>query len=128
MPGFPDKFEPFYKSPPGSMVSSNASRLMGSIIRPLRRISQRDRNREIRWHDTVPSGWAMEQGDTTLSHKILEFFYEKMQFLGSERPGRQKDEEKYPNGYRSLPKQMYGENYQVLPEEREKKAEKRRQP
>jgi hydrogenase small subunit len=125
MPGFPDKFSPFYKTPPGSTVSSNASRLMGSIIRPLRRISQRERNREIRWHDTVPSGWAMQQGDMSLSHKILEFFYEKMQFLGSERPGRQSAEEKFPAGYKSLPERLYGKDYQVLPEEREKKAEER---
>ncbi len=125
MPGFPDKFSPFYVSPPGSLFSSNASRLMGSIIRPLRRISQRERNREIRWHDIVPSGWAMEQGDMSLSHKILEFFYEKMQFLGSERPGRQIAEEKFPAGYRSLPERLYGKDYQVLPEEREKKAKER---
>ncbi len=125
MPGFPDKFSPFYKSPPGSTVSSNASRLLGSIIRPLRRISQRERNREIRWHDTVPSGWASEQGDVSLTHKILEFFYEKMQFMGSEKPGRQSAKEQFPAGYRSLPERLYGEDYQVLPEEREKKAEKR---
>ncbi len=125
MPGFPDKFSPFYVSPPGSTVSSNGSRLLGAIIRPLRRISQRERNREIRWHDTVPSGWAMEQGDTSLSHKILEFFYEKMQFWGGEHPGRQKPEEKFPSGYRSLPERLYGKDYQVLPEEREKKAKNR---
>ncbi|MGI8408875.1 MAG: hydrogenase expression protein HypE [Pyrinomonadaceae bacterium] len=125
MPGFPDKFSPFYKSPPGSAVSSNASRLLGSIIRPLRRISQRERNREIRWHDTVPSGWAMDKGDVSLTHKILEFFYEKMQFMGSEKPGRQSVKEQFPLGYRSLPERLYGEDYQVLPEEREKKAEKR---
>jgi hypothetical protein len=100
---------------------------MGSIIRPLRRISQRERNREIRWHDTVPSGWAMEQRDTTLSHKILEFFYEKMQFFGSHRPGRELREENLPPGYRSLPEQVYGKDYQVLPAERAKKAEKREQ-
>jgi len=125
MPGFPDKFSPFYKSPPGSTVSSNASRLLGSIIRPLRRISQRERNREIRWHDTVPSGWASEQGDVSLTHKILEFFYEKMQFMGSQRPGPHSAKEHFPAGYRSLPERLYGEDYQVLPEEREKKAEKR---
>jgi len=128
MPGFPDKFSPFYKSPPGSTVSSNASRLLGSIIRPLRRISQRERNREIRWHDTVPSGWATEKGDVSLSHKILEFFYEKMQFMGSVPPAEQRLEEKFPAGHKPLPERVYGKaDYQVLPEEREKLAEKRRQ-
>jgi hydrogenase small subunit len=125
MPGFPDKFSPFYKAPPGSMLSSNASRLLGSIIRPLRRISQRERNREIRWHDTVPSGWAMEQGRMSLSHRILEFFYNAMQFRGADKPGRQKPEEQFPSGYEILPERKYGKDYQVLPEERAKKAERR---
>ena len=125
MPGFPDKFSPFYKAPPGSMLSSNASRFLGSLVRPLRRISQRERNREIRWRDTVPSGWAAEQGGTSLSHKLLEFFYEKMQFWGGNRPGRQRPEERFPSGYRVLPEQRYGEDYQVLPEERARKADRR---
>jgi hydrogenase small subunit len=125
MPGFPDKFSPFYKSPPGSLVSSNASRLLGSIIQPLRRISQREHNREIRWHETVPTGWAMERGDTSLTHKILEVFYEAMQFQGSKRPERD-PQKKFPSGYRSLPGRVYGDSdYQVLPEERAKEAEKR---
>ncbi|MBI4507454.1 MAG: hydrogenase expression protein HypE, partial [Chloroflexi bacterium] len=47
MPGFPDKFAPFYKAPPGSTVSSTATRVVGSFIRPLRRISQRDRSRTV---------------------------------------------------------------------------------
>ncbi len=125
MPGFPDKFSPFYKSPPGSLLSSNASRLLGSIIRPLRRISQRERNREIRWHETVPSGWAMEKGDVSLTHKILEFFYEAMQFQGAKKPGRELPEEQFPSGYITLPEQKYGKDFQLLPEDRAKKAEKR---
>ena len=127
MPGFPDKFSPFYKSPPGSLVSSNASRLLGSIIRPLRRISQRERNREIRWHDTVPSGWAMEKGGMSLSHRILEVFYEAMQFQGGKAPERD-PQKKFPPGYESLTHRVYGDgDYNLLPEERAKKAEKRDQ-
>ena len=122
MPGFPDKFSPFYKTPPGSVVSTYGSRALGTIVRNLRRISQRERNREIRWHDTVPSGWAMEKGDTSLSHKILEFFYGKWQYLGSERPGRQGPEQQLPSGYKTPPEEKYGPDYQVLPEERAKKA------
>ena len=125
MPGFPDKFSPFYKAPPGSMLSSNASRLMGSIVRNLRRISQRERNREIRWRDTVPSGWAMQRGKESLTHRILEVFYEAMQFQGANRPGRQRPEEQFPSGYRVLPEQKYGKDYQLLPEERAKRAERR---
>jgi hydrogenase small subunit len=125
MPGFPDKFAPFYKAPPGSMLSSSASRLMGSIIRPLRRISQRERNREIRWHGSVPSGWASAQGDTSLAHKILEFFYETWQFKGGDTRKRRVSDERFPSGYTSLPERTYGGDYQVLPEDRERKVEKR---
>ncbi|HET9533115.1 MAG TPA: hydrogenase expression protein HypE [Blastocatellia bacterium] len=125
MPGFPDKFSPFYKTPPGSLFSTYNSRILGSFVRALRRISQRERNREIRWRDEVPSGWAAAQGDMTLTHKILEFFYEKWQFWGANRPGRQLPEEQFPGGYRILPEQKYGKDYQVLPEERAKKLEKR---
>jgi hydrogenase small subunit len=125
MPGFPDKFSPFYKAPPGSVISTNASRFLGSIVRPLRRISQRERNREIRWHDVVPSGWATASGKMTLSHRIMEFFYEKWQFWGANRPGRHLPEEQFPSGYRTPPEQAYGEDYQVLPEERARKAQRR---
>ncbi len=60
MPGFPDKFAPFYKAPPGTVLSSTASKLVGSFVRPLRRMTQRDRNREARWDRTgdPPSGWG----------------------------------------------------------------------
>ena len=44
MPGFPDAFAPFYKAPPGKTLSSAASRMVGSFIRPLRRITQRKSN------------------------------------------------------------------------------------
>jgi len=60
MPGFPDKFAPFYKAPPGTLISSTASRLTGSFVRPLRRMTQRDRNREAHWDRTgePPTGWG----------------------------------------------------------------------
>jgi hydrogenase small subunit len=125
MPGFPDKFTPFYKRPPGSAVSAFMSRLVGSFVRPLRRITQRDRNREIRWHDRVPSGWAMEAGGTSLTHKVLEFFYDKLQYFRSERPGRQKDVEKYRSGWVTPAEAAYGPDYQVLPEERAELARRR---
>src|ERR687884_80025 len=85
MPGFPDKFTPFYKRAPGSEVSMLASHLTGLFVRPLRRITQRERNRTIRWQDEVPSGWAPEQGKPTLTHRAMEYFYEKLQYMGGER-------------------------------------------
>ncbi len=35
MPGFPDKITPFYKRPPGSLLSTTGSRLLATTIRPL---------------------------------------------------------------------------------------------
>jgi hydrogenase small subunit len=97
MPGFPDKFAPFYKAPPGSLISGTASRVVGGGIRRLRHISQRDRNREPLWdkQGAVPSGWARHQAEPTLAGKAMHFFYEKLQYAGGERPGRQDEEEKY---------------------------------
>lgn len=89
MPGFPDKFAPFYKTPPGSLVSSTASRAMGSFIRPLRRISQRDRNREPNWDKAgeVPSGWG-HPDEPSSTDRFTHIFYEKLQFMGSRKPGQ----------------------------------------
>jgi len=62
MPGFPDKFTPFYKRPPGSMVSTTAARIMGGVMRPLRHYTNDYMNHEARWdvEGEVPSGWAKE--------------------------------------------------------------------
>jgi hydrogenase small subunit len=78
MPGFPDKFTPFYKTPPGSKTSTTASRVLGSIIRPLRMSTNEHLNREPRWdiHNEVPSGWAREHSEPTrlsdLGHKVYD--------------------------------------------------------
>ncbi len=58
MPGFPDKFAPLYSKPPGSEISTNASRVLGKVVRTLRHFTMRDKNRETQWHGTAPSGWA----------------------------------------------------------------------
>jgi hydrogenase small subunit len=128
MPGFPDKFTPFYKRAPGSTVSTTSAKLLGSFIRPLRRISQLERNRELRWHDRVPSGWAPDMGGTTLTHKVMEFFYDKLQYAGGERPGRQKPVERYRSGWVTPAERAYGQDYQVLPAEREQLARERGAP
>ncbi len=78
MPGFPDKFAPFYKAPPGSKVSSTVSRMVGSFIRPLRMYSNEHLNREVRWdlHKDVPSGWAREKPEPgavkAIGHKLYD--------------------------------------------------------
>lgn len=93
MPGFPDKFSPFYKTPPGAAVSTMAARGVGAVIRRLRRLSNREANREHRWdalHD-VPSGWAHVQPQT-LTDKAIHFFYAKWQHMASKVPGRPPDQ------------------------------------
>ncbi len=80
MPGFPDKFTPFYKIPPGSRVSTTASRLLGSFIRPLRSYTNSHLNRETRWdlHGDVPTAWARERGEPSLVHDLGHKFYDRM--------------------------------------------------
>lgn len=87
MPGFPDKFAPFYKEPPGAKFSGRVSRFNGSIVGTLRRLSQRQVNLTERWKESgVPSGWGDVAGLSPLD-KVYSFFYQKMQFMGSQKPG-----------------------------------------
>ena len=89
MPGFPDKFSPFYKTPPGAAISTLAARGVGGVIRRLRRLSNREANREHRWDVTheVPSGWAHVQAQTAMD-RTMKFFYNMWQHLGAKKPGR----------------------------------------
>ena len=49
---------------------------------------------------------------------MAEYFYHKLQYFGSELPGRQKRVEQYRSGWVSPAEAFYGEDYQCLPEER----------
>ncbi len=84
MPGFPDKFTPFYKMPPGSRVSTSASRTLGRIIRPLRMSTNEDLNREVRWdiHGDVPSGWAVEKPEPGSVSETEHRLYHKLRRRG----------------------------------------------
>jgi hydrogenase small subunit len=96
MPGFPDKFAPFYKTPPGAVVSTGMSRSVGTVVRRLRRLSNHEGNREARWGHlgAVPSGWGHVKPATVLD-KTIHFFYERWQQMGSRRPGRRAGEEQW---------------------------------
>jgi hydrogenase small subunit len=85
MPGFPDKFAPFYKAPPGSSLSGNWSRGYGQMIRRLRRATMRADNYEPLWDQTgeVPTGWAREQRKPTTMSKVTGYFYKRLQYSGS---------------------------------------------
>jgi len=84
MPGFPDAFAPFYKAPPGKTLSGTASRVVGSFIRPLRRISQNKGNLTNRWRKTghIPSGWGHVETPGAVM-KGVHYFYRKLQSAGS---------------------------------------------
>jgi hydrogenase small subunit len=85
MPGFPDKFSPFYKPPPGSAVSGGISRVYGAAIRRLRRATMRAGNYEPIWDRTgeVPTSFAAEHRKPTQAAKINKFFYKRLQYRGS---------------------------------------------
>ncbi len=90
MPGFPDKFSPFYKAPAGSAISAGTSKVVGTGIRFLRHFSQKDRNREWQWDEAgeIPSAWAMHQpAKPSPADKFVHYFYEKLQFRGAVKPG-----------------------------------------
>jgi hydrogenase small subunit len=94
MPGFPDKFSPFYKTPPGAIFSTFAAKTVGGVVRRLRRLSNREANREHRWDvlQEVPSGWAHVHAQT-VTDRTIKFFYAKWQQFGSKKPGRPPGEE-----------------------------------
>lgn len=93
MPAFPDGFSPFYQRPPGTLVSSSASRTHGFIIRTLRRQTQFFQNRTRRWEHNkhVPNAWGNVR-EPNLIDKIGEYFYQKMQFSKAVKPGSRQEE------------------------------------
>ena len=84
MPGFPDRFSPFYKKPPGANISSAGSKILGTFMRPLRKISMEYLNKETRWvkDGHVPSGWGHIDKPGVVMN-IIHKMYVKYQFLGS---------------------------------------------
>jgi hydrogenase small subunit len=92
MPGFPDKFSPFYKSPPGALVSSTTSKITGALIRRLRTMSQDNLNRSMVTdrRGKTSSGWVFVEPEATNAEKVNHYFYEKWQFWGTSKPGSPK--------------------------------------
>ena len=86
MPGFPDKFTPFYKAPPGTVISGTGARILGGFVRPLRQITQRKLNREVRWDtkegNAVPGGWGAAP-HLTLVDRFTDTFYEFLRHRGA---------------------------------------------
>jgi len=85
MPGFPDKYSPFYKAPPGSAISGTTSRITGGAIRRLRRMSMANGNTEPLWDNAgeIPSAWGRAADKQNPIRKVNSFFYKKLQYSGS---------------------------------------------
>ena len=104
MPGFPDAFAPFYKAPPGAMVSAYSSRAVGSFIRPLRRITQRKRNLTEPWIEKgeAPSGWGHVR-TPGLFASAANYFYRKLQYAGTAfRPNSDRQQQLQAGGHRYI--------------------------
>ena len=84
MPGFPDKFAPFYKQPPGSTFSATGAKLTGLFIRPLRRVSERDRKRSARWDKAgeTPSPWGAAH-ENTFVDRLVHIGYDWIRHSGT---------------------------------------------
>ena len=115
MPGFPDKFTPFYKTPPGAIVSTVCREGVGAVVRRLRRLSNREGNREHRWDalNDVPSGWAHVQATSTVMDRTIQFFYERVAAHGiaKTRPAARREVDRFwgvdrPGSRRGLPRRF----------------------
>ncbi len=104
MPGFPDKYSPFYKSPPGSAISGGLSKVYGGGIRRLRRMSMKKGNRAPLWDNTheVPTAWGREYGDKTPVDKTMGYFYERLQYHGSANHGERYKRQPVPHSLEIL--------------------------
>ncbi len=106
MPGFPDKYSPFHKAPPGSALSGGLSKVYGGGIRRLRRMSMRTGNRESLWDQTgaVPSGFGLAHGKRTPTDRTMAYFYKKLQYHGSINHGKRYKKQPLPRSLEILRK------------------------
>jgi hydrogenase small subunit len=105
MPGFPDAFAPFYKRPPGSLLSTTISRSTGSFISYLRRFTQKSRNLTRKWRESgdVPSGWAHVSGKFSPAESTVSYFYEHVKRSGTEfAPSSSRQKELQASAHRHL--------------------------
>jgi hydrogenase small subunit len=98
MPGFPDKYSPFYKAPPGSALSGGVSKVTGGGIRRLRRMSMRNANREPIWDraDDVSTAWGAAHGGPTPIEMVNAHFYKNLQYRGSVHHGKRNKKQPQP--------------------------------
>jgi hydrogenase small subunit len=118
MPGFPDKFSPFYKAPPGSAVSGGISRAYGAAIRRLRRMSMRADNREPIWDKTgeVPTAFAVERRKPTTTSMVAGYFYKRLQYSGSVNQAKRWKKQPLPRSMDILAKEQEADVLQESPD------------
>jgi hydrogenase small subunit len=112
MPGFPDKYSPFYKAPPGSAISGGLTKINGGAIRRLRRMSMKSGNREPLWDHAGenPSGWASGKTKPGAIDKTNSFFYKKLQYHGSVDQGKRNKKQPLPGSRDILRQKGIGPN------------------
>jgi hydrogenase small subunit len=117
MPGFPDKFSPFYKAPPGSALSGGIARTYGAAIRRLRRVSMRADNRTPIWDRAgeVPTAFAREESKPTAASKAMGFFYKKLQYAGSVDHAKRNRDQPQPKSLDILAQRAHGQHPSDLP-------------
>ncbi len=100
MPGFPDKFTPFYKRPPGSMLSTTTMRLVSLGVTALRRHTNSQLNRSTRWdaQGEVPSGWSRESREPDLVASLTHKAYDRLRRSTDRSKGRGGEWGKEPSG------------------------------
>jgi hydrogenase small subunit len=98
MPGFPDKYAPFYKAPPGSAISGGISKVYGGAIRRLRRMSMKTGNREPLWDNTddIPSAFAAAKGPRSNTDRFSAYFYKKLQYNNTPHHGKRYKKQPIP--------------------------------
>ncbi|MHB8656504.1 MAG: NADH-quinone oxidoreductase subunit B family protein [Solirubrobacteraceae bacterium] len=107
MPGFPDKFSPFYKSPPGSTISGGISKVNGAGIRRLRRMSMRTGNTAPIW-DKLGAVPSAENAHPKKMPGPVKYFYKKMQYHGSVDYGKRNKQQPLPKSLDILRKDGIG--------------------
>ena len=87
MPGFPDKFSPFYKAAPGSAISGGVSKVTGGAIRRLRRVSMKSGNTRAAVGQGRRGPVGLGRGRSTQARRHRQartrYFYKKLQYRGS---------------------------------------------
>jgi hydrogenase small subunit len=115
MPGFPDKYSPFYKAPPGSAISGGISKIYGGGIRRLRRMSMKTGNREPMWDnaDETSSAWARAPGKRSPTDKTIAYFYKQLQYRGSVHHAKRQKKQPLPQS-RDILKQKGVDMYEPV--------------